>query len=184
MFLPELIPPLAPAGAQAWRGHILRALGLAEQPLINEKCKNSTVKIVSTQHGNELSSGARWPWQLGVVGLESEISSPLKGDFLWLGSLLVPFWGLSCSFPWFPITSWECNQWGKWNTFPSRDSLKMPPQISAALQGPEQNSGLFNPSHIKPDWNQVVLSIPACGCCSPMGLRSGLAVHMSIPWDV
>lgn len=70
MFLQELIPRLAPPWlsicAQGWGGHILRALGVAEQPLINKKCKNSTVKIVSTQHGNELSSGARWPWQLGV----------------------------------------------------------------------------------------------------------------------
>lgn len=126
MFLQELIPRLAPPWlsvcAQGWGGHILRPLGLAEQLLINE--------IQEFHWENSFHPAWKWAqlWSMlaltaggvllicsGVVGLKSEVRSPIKGDFLWLVSLSVPVWGLSCSkannFMWMFLqeTLWWCH---------------------------------------------------------------------------
>lgn len=173
-----------PAGADPWTEHLCPGMGRAHPPqlLINEMqefhCENSSHPAWKwAQLWSTLALAAGGGWAQIRDQLTPQGGFPPAG--LTFSPCLEPVLQFSVVKPIISIISWPCYQCGKQNTFPSRASLMMPPQSSAALLGPEQNSELLSPSDIKPDWNQTVLSVTAQGWCFPVGLSWVLSTWAS-----
>lgn len=97
--------------AQEWGGDILQPICFVKSLIINEMqefhCENSFHPAWKLpQLSNTLPPTARlyYTSQLvpafccSMLGLKSEIRSPIKWDFLWLASFTIPNWDLSCYF--------------------------------------------------------------------------------------